>query len=279
MRRLLLIDGDYLAFKAAIAVEVPIEWEPGCWTWHTDFDLVKQAIEHQIEALMDELNADHYNMILSDSKKNFRHGVLPSYKANRKNIKRPLVLKAVRQWLIDEHEAIIYPELEGDDTIGILSTDPHYYSGYHKVIVGIDKDMPTIPGTFYRLGTKELIEVSKKDADDHHLIQTLTGDAVDGYSGCPGVGLESAKKIVKGNPLTVLVPYGHVFKTGKRKGEMETRYSEEPTTSKWEAVLSRFKKAGFSESYALQQARVARILRHTDWDSTSRKVKLWRPYD
>jgi DNA polymerase-1 len=45
----------------------------------------------------------------------------------------------------------------------------------------------------------------------------------------------------------------------------------------WNAVLNAYEKAGLSEQDALVQARVARILRASDYDFKERKVKLWEP--
>ena len=45
----------------------------------------------------------------------------------------------------------------------------------------------------------------------------------------------------------------------------------------WEAVVAEYKRQELSESYALTQARLARILRAQDWDSKKKKPILWRP--
>jgi DNA polymerase-1 len=42
-------------------------------------------------------------------------------------------------------------------------------------------------------------------------------------------------------------------------------------------VKQAFLKAGLSVEDALLQARLARILRHTDWDVRQQQVRLWEP--
>ncbi len=83
------------------------------------------------------------------------------------------------------------------------------------------------------------------------MYQTLTGDSTDGYKGCPKVGPVAAARLLE--PLM-----------GEPAGM-------------WIAVLLSFKKAGLTEADALVQARVARILRHTDYDFTNKLPILWTP--
>jgi DNA polymerase-1 len=46
---------------------------------------------------------------------------------------------------------------------------------------------------------------------------------------------------------------------------------------RWETVVSVFEKAGLTEQDALTQARLARILRWSDWDNTKKEPILWSP--
>ena len=46
----------------------------------------------------------------------------------------------------------------------------------------------------------------------------------------------------------------------------------------WEAVVAEYKRQELDESYALTQARLARILRASDWDIRRKKPILWRPH-
>jgi DNA polymerase-1 len=82
------------------------------------------------------------------------------------------------------------------------------------------------------------------------MIQTLTGDTVDGYSGVPKVGAVTANKMLADKDM--------------------------PVKDMWEIVVKAYEKAGMNEQDALQQARVARILRHGEYDKKTGEVKLWQ---
>lgn len=250
--RTLLIDADVLAYGCASANEKVFEVEPGYYTWHCDVEEVKVAVDETIALIKTKLKGDEVKLCLTDNGRNWRKDVLPTYKGNRANVKKPVALLPIRQWLIEERGAYLRPSLEGDDCMGILAT----YSKLkgEKVIVSVDKDMKTIPGLFCRWGVSErIVKITEAEADYWHLYQTLTGDTTDGYAGCPGVGPKSAEKILK-DP-----------KFGK------------PDWTPWDRVVKTYEKAGLTEDDALQQARVARILRATDYDFNEKRPILWTP--
>jgi len=82
------------------------------------------------------------------------------------------------------------------------------------------------------------------------MIQTLTGDTVDGYSGVPKVGAVTANKMLTDKDM--------------------------PVEDMWKIVVKAYEKAGMEEQDALQQARVARILRHGAHNRKTGEVKLWQ---
>lgn len=248
--RVLLIDADVVAYQAASANEVATEWEPGYWTWHCDESAVQATVRAEIDKIMADLDGGSYKLCLTDSEGNFRKSILPTYKGNRANVKKPLVLKPIKQWMIDELGAYFRPGLEGDDCMGILAT---IKSKDERVIVSIDKDMKSVPGLFSRDG-KKIVEVNQDEADYWHLFQTLTGDVTDGYSGCPGIGPKKAEAILFG----ASPPWG-------------------TPREAWRGVVQAYEKAGLGEEEALTQARVARILRASDYDFKKKEPILWTP--
>jgi DNA polymerase-1 len=272
-QRHLLIDADVFAFEAASAVEFAWEFEDGHWTWWCNEDEVRHRIQEKITQYMDELHGDNCWLCLTDSAKNFRFDILSTYKGNRKKVKKPIVLQSIRKWLVEEKGALLKPRLEGDDVMGIAATSEMLKG--EKIIVSIDKDMKTIPGLYCRDLASGIINVTEDEADRWHLKQTLSGDTTDGYAGCPGVGVTGAEKALR--EMTKVVPYEHEMKRGARKGEVETRYAEEETDSLWEVVLSRFLAAGLTEADAIQQARVARILRAEDYNFKTKEPIWWNP--
>jgi DNA polymerase-1 len=146
-----------------------------------------------------------------------------------------------------------FPGLEADDVMGILATRP----GVNCVIVSQDKDMKTIPGSVWN--GEELTTYSEDEADYHHMLQTLTGDTADGYKGCPGVGKVKAEKILAACT---------VWEDGGKTANVYPM---------WPAVGTAYEKAGLTEADALQQARLARILRWSDWDRVNKQPILWSP--
>jgi len=250
--RTLLIDADVVAYNAAFACEKAVELEPGYWTWFVHEDEVIAAFDGEVQRMMDTLNADDFKLCLTDSEGNFRLGIHGDYKGGRKSVRKPIILKHFKQWLIDERGAYWRPGLEGDDVMGIFATHPKLVPG-EKIIVSIDKDMKTIPGKFIRWGTEdaEVVEVSEKEADYWHLYQTLTGDVTDGYKGCPGIGPKNAEKIL-----------ADFYEDG---------------FDAWGAVVKTYESKGLTEDDAIVQARMARILRASDYDFKNKRPILWNP--
>jgi DNA polymerase-1 len=267
-----LLDGDIFAYEAAAAAEEPINWGDGTWTLHALEAPAIAKMESKIQRCADKVEADRIIIALSDEW-NFRKDILDTYKSNREGIRRPMLLKLLKEHIELEYETVIRPGLEGDDVLGILST----WKGLEgdKVIITKDKDLLTIPGKHYVMHTDEHLVVTEEEADTFHLVQTLMGDAVDGFSGCPGVGEQTAWEII--NDPFGWEQYEHEFKSGKRKGLTELRWKKCAVGSRWEAVVSHFVKAGLCEEEALRQARVAKILRAEDYNFKQKKVKLWKP--
>jgi DNA polymerase-1 len=256
LKRILLIDGDIVAFKFAAANEHAIEWDAGVFTAHADLDSAKANVDEHIKSLCIELKADDYVIALSDTE-NFRKDLCPSYKSHRVDAKQPLIRRLLEDHLREAHAAKQKPRLEGDDVLGIIATNPKLYPKCEKIIVSDDKDMQTIPCTLYRQG--ELRRVSLVEADLYHLTQTLTGDRTDGYPGLPGTGPKKAERILQ----------AEVDRNAHLSGTVRHCC--------WEGVVAAYVKRGLTEEDALLQARLARILRHEDYDYQRKEPILWQP--
>jgi DNA polymerase-1 len=107
------------------------------------------------------------------------------------------------------------------------------------------------------------------------MVQSLAGDRVDGYAGCPGIGMERSKRILS-DPKE-LVPEHGVVTRGARKGQATTKWVSKPTDSMWRCIVTHYEKAGRDEAEALLNARLARILRAGEYDRETGAVKLWVP--
>ena len=179
--------------------------------------------------------------------------------------------------MLGEYETVRWDNMEADDVMGILATDPTYLPDYQKVIVSIDKDMKTIPDTYIYNPDKDYQPWlnSKEDADKWFLSQAIGGDSTDGYPGCCGLSVESAAAFL-GDPW-FWESYDHTFKSGPRKGATQEKWRKAEPRDVWSNVVSLFIKAGQTEEEALVNARVARICRHEDYDQAEGEVKLWLP--
>lgn len=259
--RTALIDADILAYQAAAASEQPVNWDGGLWTLHAfETDAIK-SFETTLSSLLNKVEADDCLLAFSD-KSNWRKSVLPTYKSNRATVRKPMLLKFLREYAQETYQCLACPTLEGDDVIGLWATDQSKLAPTKEYIIcSLDKDFKTIPGKHYNFGRDEFFEITKHQADYWHMFQALTGDATDGYSGCPGCGPKTAEKILKA-ALDEGTPWAN---------------PEQLRGIYWEHVVAAYAKAGFSEEEALTQARVARILRTGEYNFETNQVNLWKP--
>jgi DNA polymerase-1 len=248
----LLIDGDMVARTAVAAVNQAIEWEPFLWSYAVDLEEAFRVFNKAVTDLMDASHADRYVVALS-SPRNFRKALYAPYKANRGPW--PLGYAAFREML---HERLEAPEgtissvkekdgLEADDVLGIMATMEGLGSPVLPIIWSGDKDLLQVPGLHVDI-EKGVYEVPVIEADRWHAYQTLTGDVTDGYPGCPGMGPVKAEKLLDA-------------------------WGADP----WKAIADAYTKAGKTQDEFLTQARVARILRASDYDFTTNTPILWSP--
>lgn len=250
---ILVIDGDILAFQIASSAEVATHWGDDFWTLHADAREAKDRLDDAIEKLRQDLEADGVVLCLSDRKRNFRKEIYPAYKSNRANKRKPMVLLELRKHLIEEYQTWVEPRLEADDLLGILMTSPDLIPD-EKILVSIDKDLKSVSGRHFQTNRPEqgIFEVTPEEANWWHMMQTLTGDPVDGFQGCPNVGLKTAERILAEAP-------------SRTYADM------------WPLVVETFQRKGLSEEEALLSARVAYILRDGDYDFEKGEIRLWTP--
>ena len=246
MARTVLIDADIAAFQVATTAEEVFNFD-GRHVLHADLNEGIDELNKLIEWIIETTDSDQAALFLTGSE-NFRKTVLPTYKGNRKDVRKPMILQGLKDHILTLPRSFLEEGLEGDDLIGIHATKPHKGE---RVIYSADKDLQTIPGLHWDAEDGEVTEIDPVSAELFFLEQVLTGDAVDNYKGCPGVGPVKAKKIIE----KALEDDGNV----------------------WQAIVDAYEKAGLSEKDAIQQARCARILRHGEYDFEKGKVNLWTP--
>lgn len=265
----ILIDADVLRYQLAFKNTKTIKWEDeddGAEVVVSEVvnpEKAKADLGDYIEELLEKFGTRHFLLPLSVST-NFRKGILPTYKGNRTKPK-PALWTAVDGFIHEMYpEKIITREyLEGDDILGLLATmpKPRLCPG-KRIIVSIDKDMQTIPGRLYNPGKPDLgtRTISEHDANFFWMKQVLTGDTVDNYKGCPGIGPKRADEF--------LVPMHEAYMDAS---------PDKHLWMLWTAVVNVYESKGLTADDALIQARCARILRDGDYNFKTEEVTLWTP--
>ena len=236
----LLIDADYIVYKACAGAEEDIDWGDDVITVVSRFSEALKNVERDLTKIKNEFVWDVPKLILffSDSK-NFRKKIYPDYKGHR-NRKKPCGYRKVITQLAERYEVIKLPTLEADDAMGIYAT-----AHIDNIICSPDKDMRQIPGKLFDM--KELTTIDPIEGAKWHLIQTLAGDQTDGYSGVPGIGIKRAVALFEEHGYT------------------------------WKTVVKAFEDKDLTEDDALMNARLARILTCTDYDPIEHAVIPWTP--
>lgn len=256
----LLIDADVVAYQYSAAAQTNFDWGDGITSVGVDenYDPFSKA-EAYINELQEKLEADAVIVCFSDPNKNWRKTVLPTYKGNRKSAK-PELLMGVKAYLSQVFTTYQRPWLEGDDILGILSTHPKLIQG-KKIIVTIDKDLQQIPGLLFNPDKDDHVRsITAQSGLRFFMRQTITGDTVDGYTGCPSVGQVGAERALC---------------------SAEDYHQANPTSSLeevyWKAVMEVYESRGLGEVEAVIQARVARMCTYKDYDFNKKEVILWQP--
>ena len=235
----LLIDADYIVYKACAAAETEIDWGDDTILVTSRFSDAYSATQRELTKLKNKFGSFTSMILFFSDSTNFRKKILPDYKGHR-NRKKPCGYKRVINALRKEYKVIIKPTLEADDSMGVYATK---YPG--NMIVSPDKDMKQIPGQLYNF--EQTFTITPDAGAAWHLIQSISGDQTDGYGGVPGIGIKRAESLFKEKGYT------------------------------WKAVVEAFKERDLSEEDALTNARLARILTVDDYDFEKRKPKLCSP--
>ena len=254
LKTTLLVDGDIVCFQSAVKGEKRFP-EFGEDAAVLDPDEALRNFETRMGTILRAVREDvgeDFAVVLAfscPSRRYFRHSLYLSYKSGRKG-PRPALLTDVKAHAAALFRVHTKPNLEADDVLGILATTDRYYPG-RKIIATCDKDLLQIPCGHINVDDVDA-GVFQSTAEEGYLRfmrQTLTGDAVDSYPGCPKVGPKKAAALLN---LT------------QTPAEM------------WEIVVEQYAKRGLTEQDALVQARLARILQAPDWNHETQEPILWK---
>ena len=177
-----LIDGDIVARRvASTTVDQP--------TW-----IATARADDMMLGILEEINHAYdteieYATYLTDSPGNYRRHIYPEYKANRTQPEPPHN-QYLKEYLIDKYGAIVAPEQEADDYLGIYQDKENGTT----CICTIDKDLKQIPGIHYNFVTGEWSDVTEEQAEEFFFWQVMAGDSGDNIKGIPGIGLKKAQK-------------------------------------------------------------------------------------
>jgi DNA polymerase-1 len=183
----LLIDGDIICYRVGFASQSTdketglVEADPLPHALHSTKLYVNQIIE--------DSGCTEYNIYLTP-KTTFRNKVREDYKNNRKGKPKPVHIKAIRDYLINNYKAKVVDNIEADDALG-LSQNPY------TIIASIDKDLLMCEGKHYNFVKKDFTNVTKEEGTRFFYQQMITGDTSDNILGIRGLGKVKASKLLK----------------------------------------------------------------------------------
>ena len=242
----LLIDADWLIYSSCCAAEQDTRWNEWQHQLTSDVRDCMNIFESRLDVFKNIAEDKHDVVMCFTSYPTFRHEIFPEYKMNRIGKRHPLALKHTIDIIKQEYECVSYPNLEGDDVLGLLATNGQYKN---PIIVSVDKDMKTIPCKLIR--EDEILHITEKKADRHWFEMSLAGDSGDNIYGIKGMGMVTASKTLADTPDT--------------------------TDALWSKVQETYTKKGYTIADAILNARLTRILRDGDYNFQTGEVKLWQP--
>jgi len=185
---LLLIDADIFCYRIGFACEEESE-EVACKTMTNYLTTIIEDL------VMDSDDEAHDVELYLTGPDNFRHdyAVTAEYKGNRKSNNKPSHIAALRDYLVEEHGAVVTQGEETDDRIAIRATQ-----NPEAIIVSLDKDFYQLVCGHYNFVKKELFYITKEEAVYNFYMQFLVGDNADNIKGVYGVGPKKAAKLLEG---------------------------------------------------------------------------------
>lgn len=183
--KVLLIDADSIAYRAAASAE------------GLSSSIAIARAYDSINSILERLSGEYsdYEIILS-GENNFRKRLTSSYKANRVAVQRPGSLPDVLQSLHSSSRCRTYPNLEGDDTIGIRK-GYWFRDGVDTIICGLDKDLRQFSGWHYNWVRERLDFLSDRQSATLFFSQFITGDRADNIGGFDGIARVKTPKFLE----------------------------------------------------------------------------------
>lgn len=210
MDAVILMDADSSIFQSCLTkVE---ETEDGKGFIYEIKD-AQHKFEEKVYAIINTLEEQYsfnilHTILFLENRGNYRYGINPSYKANRKERERPPLLSHLQSWVVENFNKESQPlstflsvNVETDDSIAATYKKYHLNdSGVQLIIASPDKDMKTLPCLLFDSFHKrmELSSISEVEAHSFLMRQMIEGDKADGVDGIPNKGKAFVNKIFKG---------------------------------------------------------------------------------
>ena len=183
----LLIDADPVCYAASAVHEADGE----------EWAIVEAS--SILQGYLADTQATSFKVYLSGDT-NFRNEIFPEYKANRIGKPKPIHLRAVKEAVFRQWDAVLSAGCEADDLIAMAQTKD-------TCICSVDKDFNQVAGHHYHPGIKRnneyirqpgFYDVSEAEALYNLYYQILIGDTSDNIKGAPGIGPKKAENILMG---------------------------------------------------------------------------------
>jgi hypothetical protein len=181
MDRVALIDADMLCYRIGFACD------------KEDASVATKTMDKFVTDLIGTLDVINWELFLT-GKGNFRNeiAVTVPYKGNRAELKKPVHLETLRQFLVNNWDASVAEGQEADDAIAIRATQ----LGDDGIIVSLDKDFDQVQGWHYNFVKDEMYYVTAEEGLLNFYMQFLTGDRIDNIVGVKGIGPVKAHKLL-----------------------------------------------------------------------------------
>lgn len=178
-----MIDGDIIVYRCGFAVK---EHEPTAYAL--------QNVKSVLSDILDRFPQRKASKLYLSGGTNFREqlATIKQYKANRTKA-RPRDYDAIREYMINQWEAIVTEGEEADDAIGI-----EQFKNKEKdtCIVTIDKDLNMIPGWHFNWLKNSVSYIDIHNANINLFRQMLEGDTSDNIPGVVGCGEAGAQELI-----------------------------------------------------------------------------------
>lgn len=209
MKRMILVDGNSLMYRAYYGMGDPTKMKPNSKGIYTN---AVNAFIRMIHTLLKKNDYDNVLIAFDAGKHTFRHDIQPDYKAGRAHMPEEMRMQIayLKDFLTRSNIAQFeIAEYEADDIVGTMSRLAEE-AGYHVDVYSSDRDLLQLisENTTVHMTIKGMSEL--EDYTPEHFEETygikpsqfidlkaLMGDKSDNISGVPGIGPKKGEKLLQ----------------------------------------------------------------------------------